>query len=75
MPELPEVETIRRGVEPHVVGHTIREVIVRDSRLRWPLDTPATRALGANGALLMRLKKKTRREAGFRITVWKVQPL
>ena len=37
MPELPEVETIRRGVEPHVVGHTIREVIVRDSRLRWPI--------------------------------------
>jgi len=37
MPELPEVETIRRGVEPHVVGRIIREVIVRDTRLRWPI--------------------------------------
>lgn len=38
MPELPEVETTRRGIDPHVVGKRIREVIVRDSRLRWPVD-------------------------------------
>ena len=37
MPELPEVETIRRGIEPHVVGRTIEKVIVRDRRLRWPI--------------------------------------
>ncbi len=37
MPELPEVETIRRGVTPHVVGRTIAKVIVRDARLRWPI--------------------------------------
>src|SRR6202008_769418 len=37
MPKLPEVETVRRGLKPHVVGHTIREVTVRDSRLRWPI--------------------------------------
>jgi formamidopyrimidine-DNA glycosylase len=37
MPELPEVETVRRGLEPHVIGRTIREVTVRDSRLRWPI--------------------------------------
>ncbi|SEP14434.1 bifunctional DNA-formamidopyrimidine glycosylase/DNA-(apurinic or apyrimidinic site) lyase [Aquisalimonas asiatica] len=37
MPELPEVETTRRGVEPHVAGHTITDVIVRDARLRWPV--------------------------------------
>ena len=37
MPELPEVETIRRGVEPHVVGRTIAKVIVREPRLRWPV--------------------------------------
>jgi formamidopyrimidine-DNA glycosylase len=47
MPELPEVETIRRGVEPHVVGRTIREVVVRDSRLRWPIPAEfAAFALG-----------------------------
>lgn len=37
MPELPEVETTRRGIEPHVVGRRVTRVIVRDRRLRWPL--------------------------------------
>jgi formamidopyrimidine-DNA glycosylase len=37
MPELPEVETTRRGIEPHVRGHTITEVVVRQRRLRWPI--------------------------------------
>lgn len=37
MPELPEVETIRRGVEPHVLGRRIATVVVRDARLRWPV--------------------------------------
>ncbi|MES2738711.1 MAG: bifunctional DNA-formamidopyrimidine glycosylase/DNA-(apurinic or apyrimidinic site) lyase [Verrucomicrobiota bacterium] len=37
MPELPEVETTLRGVSPYLVGRSIREVIVRDSRLRWPV--------------------------------------
>lgn len=37
MPELPEVETIRRGIEPHVVGRRIHKVVVRDGRLRWPV--------------------------------------
>lgn len=38
MPELPEVETIRRGIEPHVLGRRIVRVIVREARLRWPVD-------------------------------------
>ena len=37
MPELPEVETIRRGIAPHVVGRAIERVVVRDRRLRWPI--------------------------------------
>lgn len=37
MPELPEVETTRRGIEPHVVGKRVRAVVVRDRRLRWPI--------------------------------------
>ncbi len=43
MPELPEVETTRRGLLPHLVGRRIREVVVRDARLRWPVpaDLPA----------------------------------
>lgn len=36
MPELPEVETSRRGIEPHLVGATILHAVVRNGRLRWP---------------------------------------
>jgi formamidopyrimidine-DNA glycosylase len=37
VPELPEVETTRRGVEAHVVGHSIRGLRVRQAGLRWPV--------------------------------------
>lgn len=38
MPELPEVETIRRGLQPRILGRRIQEVRVREHRLRWPVD-------------------------------------
>jgi len=38
MPELPEVETTRRGIQPHVTGQAIREVIVRRRDLRQPIS-------------------------------------
>ena len=43
MPELPEVETVRRGLEPHLVGRAVQDVVVRQRRLRYPLprDLPA----------------------------------
>ena len=37
MPELPEVETIRKGIAAHVLGETVNDIIVRDRRLRWPV--------------------------------------
>ena len=37
MPELPEVETTRRGIEPHIYRQRISKVIVRNSKLRWPV--------------------------------------
>ncbi len=37
MPELPEVETTRRGIAPHLVGRRIDAVIVRQAHLRWPV--------------------------------------
>ncbi len=37
MPELPEVETTRRGVEPHVAGRRIVALEVHEPRLRWPV--------------------------------------
>lgn len=38
MPELPEVETTRLGISPHVVGAGIAEVIIRRHDLRWPVS-------------------------------------
>ena len=35
MPELPEVETTRRGIEPWLVGRRIERLVVREWRLRW----------------------------------------
>ncbi len=37
MPELPEVETTRRGIRKHVEQQTIKEVIIRQTKLRWPI--------------------------------------
>ncbi|MYM63719.1 bifunctional DNA-formamidopyrimidine glycosylase/DNA-(apurinic or apyrimidinic site) lyase [Pseudomaricurvus sp. HS19] len=37
MPELPEVETTRRGIEPHVLGRRIECLTVRQPSLRWPV--------------------------------------
>ncbi len=38
MPELPEVETSRRGIAPHVVGETLLYAVVRHPQLRWPVS-------------------------------------
>ena len=40
MPELPEVETTRRGIEPHIENNKVSKVILRRKTLRWPI-TPA----------------------------------
>lgn len=37
MPELPEVETTRRGIAPHLIGQRVTRVVVRERRLRWPI--------------------------------------
>jgi formamidopyrimidine-DNA glycosylase len=50
VPELPEVETTRRGIEPHVVGRRIVGVHVHDRRLRWPVD-PRLAQLFAGSAI------------------------
>ena len=39
MPELPEVETTRLGLAPHIVGRRVRRVLVRQPSLRWPVPT------------------------------------
>jgi len=37
MPELPEVETTRRGITPHCMNQTVKKIIIRQAKLRWPI--------------------------------------
>ncbi len=37
MPELPEVETTRRGIQAQVEGARVERLLVREPRLRWPV--------------------------------------
>lgn len=46
MPELPEVETTLRGVLPHLLGHVITAVKVREPRLRWPVPESLQELVG-----------------------------
>lgn len=45
MPELPEVETTRRGLAPHVEGRRITAVTLRRPDLRWPIPPEVAREL------------------------------
>jgi formamidopyrimidine-DNA glycosylase len=45
MPELPEVETTRRGIAPHLIGHRVVELAIRQPRLRWPIPSILRRSL------------------------------
>jgi len=58
MPELPEVETTRLGLAPHLVGHRITRVIVRDPRLRWPVAPGLTDALTGQRILALDRRAK-----------------
>lgn len=45
MPELPEVETTRRGIAPHVEGRRVASLVVRQPSLRWPVPKDLPRLL------------------------------
>jgi formamidopyrimidine-DNA glycosylase len=58
MPELPEVETTRRGIEPHISGRVISRLIVRQPQLRWPIPKPLARLL--KGRLIDRVQRRAK---------------
>lgn len=39
MPELPEVETTRRGIEPLVAKKVVEQVLIHNASLRWPIPS------------------------------------
>lgn len=51
MPELPEVETTRRGLAPHVRGRRIRALELYERRLRWPVAAGLPAKLAAQRIL------------------------
>lgn len=61
MPELPEVETTRRGIAPIMTDRRLETFLVHDTRMRWPIpaDLPATvsgkfiRSCGRRGKYLL----------------------
>src|ERR1700730_2704088 len=48
MPELPEVETVRRGLEPAMEGARFAKVEVHRGDLRWPLPADFAKRLEGN---------------------------
>ncbi len=49
MPELPEVETTRRGIEPHILHNLVSDVIIRQKQLRWPIPAAIKSGLTGQG--------------------------
>ncbi|MDO8860179.1 bifunctional DNA-formamidopyrimidine glycosylase/DNA-(apurinic or apyrimidinic site) lyase [Haliea sp. E1-2-M8] len=58
MPELPEVETTRRGVEPWSCGQRVVAVQVREPRLRWPV--PPDLAQRLQGQLIEAVERRAK---------------
>lgn len=58
MPELPEVETVRRGLAPVMEGQVITRAIVNRPDLRWPLPTGMAERLTGTRVLALRRRSK-----------------
>ena len=58
MPELPEVETVRRGAEPLLVGRRLGSIELRRADLRWPVPVAAVRALAGRRLLAIERRSK-----------------
>ncbi len=58
MPELPEVETVRKGLEPYMTGFVITQADIRREGLRWPF--PANMAARLTGMRVERLRRRSK---------------
>ena len=56
MPELPEVETTCRGISPHITGQSIKSVVIRQPKLRWPVP-PKLKTI-INGATIQSVNRR-----------------
>nr|WP_111299038.1 bifunctional DNA-formamidopyrimidine glycosylase/DNA-(apurinic or apyrimidinic site) lyase [Paracoccus saliphilus] len=58
MPELPEVETVRRGLQPHLEGARIARAEMRRPDLRWPMPVDLVQVL--TGATVTALRRRSK---------------
>jgi formamidopyrimidine-DNA glycosylase len=58
MPELPEVETVMRGLVPVMMGQKIRYADIRRPDLRWPF--PENMSLRLTGTTITRLHRRSK---------------
>ncbi|MFC3608251.1 bifunctional DNA-formamidopyrimidine glycosylase/DNA-(apurinic or apyrimidinic site) lyase [Stutzerimonas tarimensis] len=58
MPELPEVETTRRGIESHLLGQRVEQVLIRERRLRWPIPEDLDTRLSGQRILAVERRAK-----------------
>jgi len=58
MPELPEVETVKRGLEPELLGRSIEKVELRRANLRFPF--PKNFAASLTGAVITHIRRRAK---------------
>lgn len=58
MPELPEVETTRRGLLPHLVNRKVTDIKIRNRRLRWPTPRGLKQKLAGQKVIDIRRRGK-----------------
>ncbi len=58
MPELPEVETTRRGLAPALIGRRVLALTVRERRLRWPIAADLEHQL--RGRIVERVERRAK---------------
>lgn len=56
MPELPEVETTRRGIAPIMTDHMLESFLVHDCRMRWPI--PIDMSATVSGKIVRRCRRR-----------------
>ncbi|MDH4396029.1 MAG: bifunctional DNA-formamidopyrimidine glycosylase/DNA-(apurinic or apyrimidinic site) lyase [Limnobacter sp.] len=69
MPELPEVEITKRGVDAKFKGHTLRELTVRQPKLRWPVPQTVQACVGLPLVALARRSKYLLMDFGQHVLV------
>ena len=58
MPELPEVEITRRGLAAHLTGLSIKDAVIRNGSLRWPIPKNLAKLL--RGQTIRSLKRRAK---------------